>query len=780
MTQCYDRAVIGPRPRRRVRVAALAAALALAVALVPGDGVRAQQAPPPAPWREKAEVNVRYDIRGRLVEGASEDDALRLVGDETIVWTNTSQDRVGVLYFHLYPNAFRNTRSTFLREALRDGRKLPDDMAFGEMEVQQVEVKAMGATLTPRYVSPDDQNPDDRTVMFVKLPQPIEPDEVQVVTVKFTVDFPRVFARMGQHRSFLMAAQWYPKLGKYVGLAHPRAQEGWYCPQYHANGEFFADYADYDVSLQVPQRFTVGATGRRSAEETKDDTRTETWHARSVVDFAWTAHDRFVRHTRRIAPVDPQDSRDPVTAEWLRVQRRLDEPVPLPEVEVELLLQPEHADQAERHFEAARVALGLFGTWLGPYPYDRLTIVDPPHGARFAGGMEYPQLVTAGTVRGSPEGSQRPEHVIVHEIGHQWFMNLLATNEVEEAWLDEGLNSYFTAKALDLRWGPARQFEEILGFHVGRELFYRFPGIAVGWPEALGLPDWATPPAIDVLRAWRDLPPLTGVESWRYLPRERGGEEKDGDDSMLPFRRSYLARSAWDEMVKPAYRYADRVSYRVNAYARPALFVATLRRTLRDEFGETEGERRFLRAMREYARAGRFRHPTTEDFLRAFKEHGRDPGPLADALVRTAAPLDYAIESVDDLSEPKFEGRGAADPAEPEVKPDVEPEAKRTNVRLRRRGEAIVPIQLEVRHADGRTERVKWETSAQAPHRWRDFTFEGELAAVRLDPDGVYLQDEDRTDASWTRETSYRPAAKWSVRLLLWMETALLSYGRFL
>ena len=75
---------------------------------------------------------------------------------------------------------------------------------------------------------------------------------------------------------------------------------------------------------------------------------------------------------------------------------------------------------------------------------------------------------------------------------------------------------------------------------------------------------------------------------------------------------------------------------------------------------------------------------------------------------------------------------------------------------------------------------MKWETSAQAPHRWRDFTFEGELAAVRLDPDGVYLQDEDRTDASWTRETSYRPAAKWSVRLLLWMETALLSYGRFL
>src|SRR5262249_51806428 len=156
---------------------------------------------------------------------------------------------------------------------------------------------------------------------------------------------------------------------------------------------------------------------------------------------------------------------DHVVAEWRRVKALLGLPekdAALPVVKVVLLLQLEHADQAERHFEAARVALGLFGAWLGPYPYKRLTVVDPPWDAAGAGGMEYPPPVTAGTAYESPPDSQRPELVVVHEIGHQWLMNLLANNECEEAWLDEGINTYLTGQALQIAYGPARQYTEVL------------------------------------------------------------------------------------------------------------------------------------------------------------------------------------------------------------------------------------------------------------------------------------------------------------------------------
>ena len=108
-----------------------------------------------------------------------------------------------------------------------------------------------------------------------------------------------------------------------------------------------------------------------------------------------------------------------------------------------------------------------------------------------------------------------------------------------------------------------------------------------------------------------------------------------------------MRRAGLDEMVKPGWTYFDNTSYRVNAYAWPALFLNTLRRSLVAEAGlpADEAERRFVRALREYAREFRFRHPTTEDFLHKFKEQAGDPTPAADQLIRAATTLDYSVES---------------------------------------------------------------------------------------------------------------------------------------
>jgi hypothetical protein len=509
---------------------------------------------------------------------------------------------------------------------------------------------------------------------------------------------------------------------------------------------------------------------------------TRRYRAASVVDFAWTACRRFVVAERDIVPVDDSRMDDPVAAESRRVKALLDLPAAdtvIPSVHVVLLLQPEHADQAERHFEAARVALGLFGTWMGPYPYPRLTIVDPPWDCLGAGGMEYPTLVTAGTVADSPRDSQRPEGVTVHEIGHQWLMNLLANNEAKEAWLDEGVNSYVTALALDVGYRPGstsapRQYTEVLGRQFPAVPLYEFPGLAAGWPSALGLPGWARPGDIDSMRLWRDLPPLTWVESYRYR-----------SDPMLPYRRSYLRRAGWDPMVKDGWTYSDRTSYVVNAYPRPALFLNTLRRSLAADLGRDEGERRFLRALREYAREQRFRHPTTEDFLRKFREvTGVDPTAASDQLVRGAATLDYAIESIRADEPPDLAGldeKGA--PVRNEEKPvSDQPDAskrRRTTVRMRCRGEAQVPVTLEVVRDNGTSERRRWEPADQAKSRWRDFEFEGVVVSAHADPDAIYLQDGDLSNNSRTTAQNARPAVKWSVRFVDWIENALLSYGRF-
>lgn len=767
---------------RRIVLPFVVAAAALAAGpLSAQDGKSDGPAPPPPPvssWPVRAaQVPVRYTIDAEYVETGF-GDGVRIVGSEQIFWTNASSEPVKVVYLHTYANAFRNTRSTFLREALKDGAELPKDMKFADMAMPRV--SAYGDELATKWVSPDDGNPDDRTVVRVELRDAVEPGTTLQLGVRFTLEMPRVFRRMGAHNGFVMAAQWYPKLGMYVGRepAARNVHEGWYCHQYHANTEFAADFADYDVTLRFPAGMKVGATGHPQGEDVIEEkagvrTAKRRYKAESVVDFAWTASRRFVEREYDVTPIRPESLDDPVSAEWRRRKAQLaipDADAALPAVKVVVLVQPEHADQADRMAEAARVALGCFGTWLGPYPYGRLTIVDPPWAGGSAGGMEYPMLVTAGTSLDSPPASQRPEGVTVHEIGHQWLMGVLANNEAEEAWLDEGVNTYLTALATDLAYGPASQFTEVLGFHFPGVPVHEFPGISAGWPEALGLPKWARPPAIDAFRLWCDLPTLTLVPARRYRA-----------DPMLPLRRSWLRRAGYDEMVKPGWTYFDRTSYAVNAYSRPALFLNSLRRGLGAELGEDEGDRRFFRALRAYARQWRFRHPTSGDLFRAFQEEAGDPAPLADQLVRTAATLDYAVESVRSGEPPEFSGfddKGVLRKPRPGDE-DAAAKAKSSVVRVRRRGEAVVTIELEVEREGGRVEKARWEAKDQAKERWRDFRFEGTVVAARIDPRGVFLQDSNRCDNAHAVDANARPAVKWSVRFLGWLENALVSYGRF-
>ena len=115
-----------------------------------------------------------------------------------------------------------------------------------------------------------------------------------------------------------------------------------------------------------------------------------------------------------------------------------------------LLLQPEHRGQESRHFDAARAALQLFGQWFGPYPFGHLTIVDPAYRSG-SGGMEYPTLFTAGTSWIVPDAVtfNTPEEVTVHEAGHQWWQGVVGSNEFEDAWIDEGITTYATARVMD-------------------------------------------------------------------------------------------------------------------------------------------------------------------------------------------------------------------------------------------------------------------------------------------------------------------------------------------
>jgi Peptidase family M1 domain len=364
------------------------------------------------------------------------DPATRILeGRQTVTWRNIQSAPTRELWFHLYYNGWRNSRSTWmledrLRRRLDPAEKIrPEDWSW--QEVTRVELLPgagqPGAELTNRveHVAPDDGNLDDRTVMKISLPRAVAPGQSVSLALAFRAKVPRTFARTGFRGDFFFLAHFYPVLGVYE-------RDGWNCHQFHGVTEFYSDYGTYDVEMTVPRGWIVGATGKEvSRRENADGTATHRYYQADVHNFAWTT-----------------------SPDYVVKEARFEHPG-LPPVDMRLLMQPEHLGQAERHFAATRAALAHYGTWYGAYPYGHITVVDPAYGSR-AGGMEYPTLFTCGTRLFNPFGGGSPEGVTIHEAGHQFWYGIVGNNEFEHAWLDEGFNFFSEGRAHETAYGPEK------------------------------------------------------------------------------------------------------------------------------------------------------------------------------------------------------------------------------------------------------------------------------------------------------------------------------------
>jgi hypothetical protein len=357
------------------------------------------------------EIDAKYDAAKHIIDAT-----------EVLTYHNLTGQALDHFPFHLYQNAFQ-PKATWVEEAKRDGSRDTvydkwDAKQYGSEEITRVEVVGQGdLTAKLQYIAPDDGNKDDKTVVDLPLPKPIAPGAYVQFKIAFHEQMPETQARSGWKRDFLLGGQWFPKVGVWWNGA-------WNCHQYHAFTEFFADFGVYDVKLTVPQYEVIGASGVEvGSVNNPDNTKTVTYHGDDIHDFAWTVSPRYkVRESTYQAQMGP--------------------------VKLRLLMQPAHWDQAERHELITTESIDQFERRYGPYPYKTLTVVDTEPGSA-AEGMEYPTFITGGTNWIMPKGVYLPEIVVEHEFGHQYWYGMVATNEFEDAWMDEGINSYTEVKVLD-------------------------------------------------------------------------------------------------------------------------------------------------------------------------------------------------------------------------------------------------------------------------------------------------------------------------------------------
>ncbi|OUJ75460.1 M1 family metallopeptidase [Hymenobacter crusticola] len=372
----------------------------------------AQSSAPGTYWQQ--EVNYSIDV-------TLDDRQHLLTAQEELRYINHSPDQLTFIWFHLWPNAYRDNTTAFAKQQLRNGST---KFQFAKPEqrgyIGQLDFKVNGQAARLEY---DPLNPD---IAKLILPEPLAPGAQITITTPFRVKIPDSFSRFGHVEQSYQITQWYPKPAVYDS-------KGWHPMPYLDQGEFYSEFGSFDVRVTLPANYTVGATGvLQNTEEqqrmdqlaaattqkktdkdfgsdlsfpaSSSETKTLRYVQDRVHDFAWFADKRF-----NVLKSGVTLSSGKQVTSWV-------------------LFTNKDATQWIKGLQDVNDALTYYSQWVGEYPYSAATAVD---GALSAGsGMEYPMVTVTMPV------------AIVHEVGHNWFYGVLASNERAYAWMDEGVNSY--------------------------------------------------------------------------------------------------------------------------------------------------------------------------------------------------------------------------------------------------------------------------------------------------------------------------------------------------
>lgn len=352
----------------------------------------------------RPEPRVSYELAARLLPNDGRGFSVEGRGKITI--DNQTPRALVEVPWHLYMNAFREDNAS-KRDPFLDGRAAQTPGSHGSIDVTRL-VDARDHALQTL----EEDGDVDPTTATLKLTTPILPGQRASFEVEWKVSLPRLSQRTGYAGDFVFAGQWFPKVAKL------EPSGSWTQFAFHPQSEFYANFGDYDVTLDVPKNFLVGASGSLTSS-TDGERRVVRYQADGVHDFAWVAWPDFEERTELIEGVT-----------------------------VRLLMPAGQEQNAALTWRTLRFALPWLNEWLGSYPLPTLTVVHPPPNAVGAGGMEYPGLITTGGAPLDGYLSADVERVVVHELAHQWFYGTVASNEYQWPFLDEGLTTYVENRAM--------------------------------------------------------------------------------------------------------------------------------------------------------------------------------------------------------------------------------------------------------------------------------------------------------------------------------------------
>lgn len=353
-----------------------------------------------------------------------------LQGHIEMEYFNNSHEILDKIYIHLWGNAYKNNSTAFAKQFLQSNKR---DFHFAEFK-DKGSLSGINFNINGQEVKWQKYEGNE-DIAVIMLPKGLEPGKKMQIKTPFTLKIPKEFSRLGHDEQNYYLTQWYPKPAVYD-------KTGWHPIPYLNQGEFYSEFGNYDVKITLPENYVVAATGTQQNEteisflkQRNDQTEkilnnsilAEKWgkHASStkyktiefkaerVHDFAWFASKDFL--VVKDSAVLKSGTKIPTYAYFMLKNRK---------------------NWQKAGFFVKR-AIEYLSENVGDYPWPQASAVD---GELLAGGgMEYPMI----TIISSSGGEKGLDEVIEHEVGHNWFYGILASNERDNPWMDEGINSFY-------------------------------------------------------------------------------------------------------------------------------------------------------------------------------------------------------------------------------------------------------------------------------------------------------------------------------------------------
>jgi hypothetical protein len=367
-------------------------------------------------WQQKVDFTIQVQLN---------DESHTLDGFAKMNYVNHSPDTLRYIWFHLWPNAYKNDKTAFSDQLLENDRT---DFYFSESNDRGY-INRLDFRVNELLVKTED-HPEHIDIIKLILPKPLLPQDSILITTPFHVQLPKNFSRGGHIGKSYQITQWYPKPAVYDS-------KGWHPMPYLDQGEFYAEFGDFKVDITLPQTYKVLSSGNllnpeddiflktlqpvRSPNTISLSTdprpqvplKTLRFEQNSIHDFAWFASPDY--EIKKDSIVLPSGRVVILYAAFLPAQKNI--------------WAGAMVDMKE--------ALLQRNKWIGEYNYDILSVVHVP--TKYNGGMEYPCITAISTTNSEKE----LQEVIAHEIGHNWFQGMIGNNERSYAWMDEGLNTYY-------------------------------------------------------------------------------------------------------------------------------------------------------------------------------------------------------------------------------------------------------------------------------------------------------------------------------------------------